>query len=391
MRTQPYLARFPNRCERQRFQEKLNCDFYINVLMGSPYSSQIKGLANLVEGKISERGLKIKFDKKLFFAAAGMCIYGHRNQIRKSGRLYAEHPILVVERLIELLHVCDPNELIAGFLHDLVEDTQHDYRSSKNITVGDIEAIFGRDAARIVDGLTKLKQLGKNKWIDERNINKFVKALQQDVRVLRIKMVDRGCNLEDSEFTSRESRHRNATEALDLYVPLGVLAGFMKVARNLADVALKVLNLERYQEIQNYIARVASSSFSYEIARMKEAIEKRALKKNLDGPITVLSKSRTAYELAQIAELRGEDSWQPHDVLMIQVITQSEADCYRMLGVIQDLGEHPADKYWRDYIHDPKVNGYQSLHTAVWVNGILVRFQIRSREMQYIAQEGVLY
>jgi len=362
-------------------RRELTLQFFRQSLAQSEFNDKVVKLAGKIRKEIEQRGYHISFDEQAFLAAAGMCVYAHRHQKRKvDQRPYADHPIMVVEREVELLHVLDQEELIAGFLHDVVEDTA--------FRIGDIQFFFGGGVANLVEGMTKLAQLEGDKLIDERNIDKFLGALRKDIRVLRLKMVDRGCNLLDADQLSDESRLRNAQEALDLYVPLGVLAGFIKAARHLADIALWAQNKNKHEKLNNFIwATNAVPAFTELIGKLRNAIESNRLGINA----TVLSKPRTAYELAQIAELRGKDDWQPHDVLMMQVIVDTDEDCFKILKVIHALGNHPADKYWRDYIHDPKTNGYQSLHTAVWIDGVLIRFQIRTHEMQRMAEEGVLY
>jgi len=349
--------------------------FYVRHLEQSHFHLRIATLVDRIELKIKERGANIKFDRQKFYKAAGLCVFAHRDQKRKISRApYADHPITLVERAVDLLHILDGEILIAGLLHDVVEDTVYD--------LGFIQRKFGPAIANLVDGATKIKQMGKNKLFDEGNIDKFVTALTKDIRVLLLKMVDRGINLEDIEYFSDASRERKCEEALDFYVPLGILCGFMKAGRHLADIAFKKLYPEEHREIQ---ARIDKT-----IVANRQLLEELRARIQKNKNVEILTKPRTVYEVHQIATMRETDAHHLSDIVMMQITVGSVNDCYAMVGVIHSLGI-PIDRYWHDYIRDPKINHYQSLHAAVLVDNTLVRFQIRTHEMQRFAQEGVLY
>ena len=375
-------------------------DFYIRYMMDSKFHSRIATLADQTQMLIKEKGGSVKFDRERFYEAAGVAIYAHRNQVRKvSGEHYAVHPIELVEAEVRVLRVTDQEELIGLLLHDVIEDTEFNYNF--------IQRRFGKVTANLIDGMTKIEQLGADRLINEKNINKFVQALAQDIRLLRMKMTDRALNLVDAPQQKAESRERNAREALDFYIPLGVLAGFMKASRHLSDVAFKALDPERHHEIATAIESTMTENrqlLSLMILKIAKEYRKKLsslvprdyfggneLRRFLAAKnIDILTKPRTVYEVDQISAMRGTDARHLSDIVMMQVTVDTVNDCYTMAEVIHSLGV-PIDRYWHDYVKDPKINGYQSLHTGILVDGKLIRFQIRTNKMQRVAQEGVLY
>jgi GTP pyrophosphokinase len=384
----------------QAFRVPADRQFYMNFLMQSQFHSRIATLADRIERLIQDRGAITRFDRKEFYEAAGLCVFAHKDAIREvSGIPYADHPTKLVEREVDLFHVTDKGELIAGLLHDVPEDTHFD--------LDFIKKRFGPEVANLVDGLTKIQQLEKDQPINEENIDKFVNALSRDIRTLRLKMSDRGINLEDIEERGEASRLKNCQEALDFYVPLGVLCGFMRATRHLSDIAFKKLYPERYREIEETIGKTVKKNQDL-LDRLKKTIirkYRKTLVRNFsiellnspqfrgylsDKRIEILTKPRTVYEVDQIATMRGTEVRDLSDIVMMQVTVDTEEDCYAMVGIIHSLGE-PDDHHSHDYLRNPKINGYQSLHTAIRINGTLVRFQIRTHKMQRVAQEGILY
>lgn len=376
--------------------------FYLNKLMDSPFHARISTLADKVERMIVEKGNGTRFNRELFYEAAGLCIHAHEGQTRKiSGLPFADHPISVTEREATILRVTDQNELIACLLHDTVEDG--------SVPLGAIRRRFGAETARLVDGMTKIKQLEQDRLISEENIDKFLIALSSDIRVLRMKMTDRGCNLEDAEKLPSESRERNCGEALNLYVPLGVLSGLMKASRHLADVAFRQLKPDRHSEIKGIIHGMVAAnkplldgikgkitagfrgSFKDGIpkALLSDPYARRFIAERAAG-LKILTKPRTVYEIDQIATLRKTDARSFSDIVMMQLIVPCERDCYTMVDIVHSLGK-PVNRHWRDYIKDPKINGYRSIHTAVMLNDTVVRFQIRTEEMQKLAEDGLIH
>ncbi|KAF0134555.1 MAG: GTP pyrophosphokinase [Candidatus Saganbacteria bacterium] len=370
-------------------------DFFIRELRKSVFANRIYSLANKL------KAASPIFNRERFFEAAGLCVYAHRNQFRKfNNSPYADHPITLAEKEFEVLHVVDEDELIAGLLHDTVEDTE--------IDLSFIEDKFGGAVAGLVDGLTKIKQFENDRLINEENINKFLQALLKDIRTLRLKMTDRAINLLDAESLGDESRIRNAQEALDFYVPLSVLVGLMKAARHLSDVAFKALYPNQHAAIQSTIKEVYNKNNQLILDLIKtiktlylesllSSLPLRSMRANqfnyssyFTRLFRIFSKSRTPYEIFQITTMKNAEIKNFSDIIMIQITVETEQDCYQVINLIHGLGL-PMDRYWHDYIKDPKIGGYQSLHTAITYNGILIRFQIRTQQMQGVAQEGVLH
>ncbi|MFA6417616.1 MAG: HD domain-containing protein [Candidatus Margulisiibacteriota bacterium] len=377
-------------------QPPADSSFYRQYLHASPLLSRVTDLAE------KARAVNPRLDLDRFFEAAGVCLYAHRNQTRKiSGDLYAVHPIGSAEKEVILFKVGDENELIAALLHDVVEDTAFDLLF--------VRQRFGPDVARLVDGMTKIEQLGKDHYINEHNIDKFIFAMAADIRLLRLKTVDRICNLEDADKLPRENRERNCREALDFYVPLLWLCGQMKPARHLSDLALRKLDPAHYAEVKKRIETVLWQNRN-EIKQLKSEIAGRFQEKITNGlPAELLAtpqgrryleakigglkinaKPNSVYKADQTAALRGTEVRNLSDIMMLQIVVETEEDCYQMTNVVHSLGI-PMDRYWHDYIKDPKINGYQSIHTAILRGETLFRFQIRTREMQAQSQEGVLY
>lgn len=371
-------------------------NYYLACLKKSPLAPRVAALV----GKARE--LNPKLDEARFLEAAGVCLYAHRDQTRKiSGEPFAVHPIGLVEKEVELFKVGEADELIAGFLHDTVEDTE--------IDLSFIREKFGPAVARLVDGMTKIEQLEKDHYINEHNIDKFIFALAADIRTLRLKTVDRIANLEDADQLKPESRERNCREALDFYVPLLWLCGQMKPARHLSDLALRKLDPAHYAAVKKRIETVLWQNRD-EIKQLKSEVTGRFKEKIANGlPAELLAtpqgrryleakigglkihaKPNTVYKADQIAAMRGAEVRNLSDIMMLQIEVNSEEDCYQMANVVHSLGI-PMDRYWHDYIKDPKINGYQSIHTAILRGETLFRFQIRTREMQRQSQEGVLY
>ncbi len=370
--------------------------FYHQLVIRSSFCGRIETLAK------QAKALNAGFDQDCFFEAAGVCLFAHQGQKRKvSGEPYAEHPIQLVERAVVQFKIGIADELVAALLHDTVEDTM--------ISLDFIRERFGPVAAGIVDGLTKIEQLEKDRLIDGKNIDKFVSALTTDIRVLRLKIIDRLINLEDAEWLSQESRGRNCREALEFYVPLARLCGMMSLSRPLADLAFRKLEPERYQQIGGIIdgllqenketldGMAAAIKAEYLVLWRRTLGEKLVVtpegRELLDAKMAGLSvkqRPKTPYEADQSAIVRGTDPSRISDILMIRVVVGSIDDCFALLDIIHQLGI-PLDSFFRDHVNDPKLNGYRSLHTAVLIDGKLtVRFQIRTGEMQKAADEGVL-
>ena len=345
MASTPIKRSEPIRAGRLSSPPPAESSFYRHYLHSSPLLSRVTDLAE----KAKAINPRLNLDR--FFDAAGVCLYAHRDQTRKiSGEPFAVHPIDSAEKEVELFKVGDEEELIAALLHDTIEDTAIDLHF--------IRQRFGPDVARLVDGMTKITQLEKDHYINEHNIDKFIFALAADIRLLRLKTVDRISNLEDADRLPEENRKRNCREALDFYVPLLWLCGQMKPARFLSDIALKKLDPAHYAEIKKRIEmsladnRVEIKWLKAEIAtRFREKITSglpaellatpegsRYLEAKLNG-LVIDAKPNTVYKVDQTAALRGTDVHVLSDILMLQIVVNSEEDCYRMTNIVHFAGD----------------------------------------------------
>ena len=390
-----------------RVQKTDNKNLYLSVIKkNNKYYKQVIEIINRITQLHRTEGLPLKLNMERILMAAGMALYHHRGTKRKSGHAYFVHPLGLAQILIRRLNCPDEDMYIAAFLHDLREDT--------DVTLDEIRELFGEDVAFLVDGLTKLEKAAA-----ERNVEKFIYYIKKDIRILLLKTVDRGHNLLTAKFLPQESRERNAKEALDLYVPLCVLAGFMKAARQLADVAYRLLMPEQYEIISRFIHKIEKDNKPL-IDALQDAIRKsfnkrEKAKERIRGhlpyekiggeereylkpkSIKFFTRPRTPYELAEKWAIRGISAFRFSDAIMVQVIVDDEEDCAYVYNLIHSLGEmphkkkvRPLNRFHRDFVNDPKVNMYKSLHTAIEVGGTIVRFQIRTNSMQETAERGVI-
>lgn len=375
-------------------------EFYYNYLLRTRYFRDIRALANTLKKENKKKNLP--FDELAFYAAAGFMAYAHSGVNRDSGDPYSIHPSEVSKLLYKFAHHIDGATHMAAFLHDTVEDVP-------GVTLDLIREIFGGEVAFLVDGMTKLEKAKK-----EENMDKFVEYIKKDIRLLLLKLVDRGHNLATIEYVPVESQIKNAIETLEFYVPLAWSAGFAKASRHLADISLKTLKdnvkhltrseheqykemAEKYQQTLDLISE-SMQSLSNKLNTLIENVANSFLKtKHMPNVpaqmrsslISIRSKPRTAYELMQIATMRGTSEHRLSDIVMLQITVPTIQDCFLAKYAIGSCGT-PLDSYYHDYINDPKINGYQSLHGAIEYQGQIIRFQIRTPEMQLTAQQGVL-
>ncbi|MCX5750973.1 MAG: HD domain-containing protein [Candidatus Saganbacteria bacterium] len=352
---------------------KKSCERY---LQRSPYDEKVKALIKTVLEKIPDYtpGLSFNIEKFRFAAGLAAALHDKETKPRATGEAYFYHPLGVAGILVEKMHETDEVTLIAAILHDIVEDT--------SMTKEQVAELFGQEVAELVDGMTIAKQALK-----EQNMEKFVAVLKKDPRLLKIKLADRAYNLLHPK-PGKPPDVANAQEALEFYDPLGVLTGQMKAVRHLADIAFKIVNPQRQRELAELI-RTTMDKQQALIADITARI------KRVCPEAEVLAKPRTPYELFLIETLRGKPAHPLYDIVMFQVTVPAGSketpysNCYAMLGTVHELGRPMEVAHFRDYIKDPKINAYQSLHTAIDIDGTVIRFQIRTPEMQRIAELGV--
>jgi len=318
------------------------------------------------------------FDEELIKKAYSFAEEKHKGQFRKSGEPYFTHPAEVAYILAELR--MDVPTIVAGLLHDTVEDT--------DTTFEEIEREFGREVAFIVKGVTKLEgySFQSKEEKEAESFRNLLISLAEDIRVLIVKLADRLHNMRTLEHMKRESQLRNAKETLTIYAPLANRLGMYRIKNELEDLALKYLDPEAYREIERKVKEKKKKLLPY----LEDVIERvrEELKKNgIDGQIQWRIKH--IYGIYKKMVTKGIPFEEVYDVAGIRVITDSIGSCYQVLGIIHHLWT-PVPGRIKDYIAVPKPNMYQSLHTTVvGPRGQFIEFQIRTWEMHQVAELGI--
>ncbi len=324
----------------------------------------------------------------LLEAAYDFALKAHQGQVRLSGEPYLEHPLEVALTLTELQ--LDAGSLVAALLHDIPENC--------GISLDKIEASFGPEIAKLVDGVTKL---GKLSWeatepsvavASERqaaNLRKMLVAMAEDLRVVFIKLADRLHNMRTLKALSPEKQGRIARETLEIFAPLAHRLGIWELKWQLEDLSFRYLDTKEYHRIAKLVAarRAEREKFLSEITK--------ALRGELDRAgieAEILGRPKHIYSIKQKMDKYaavGKDFDDIHDLLALRVLVSSVTDCYAALGIIHSLW-HPLPEEFDDYIANPKPNGYQSLHTGVMCLGATpLEVQIRTRQMHHFDEYGV--
>ena len=302
----------------------------------------------------------------------------HKDQTRKSGEPFLAHPASVALILAE--QKLDSVTIAAGLLHDVLEDT--------TITKETIKKEFGEEIALLVDGVTKIQQF-QMKSRQERQAETYRKMLlsmAEDIRVIIIKFADRLHNLRTLKYLEPDKIAAIAAETLDIYAPLAHRLGMAKIKWELEDLAFKFLYAQEYKDI---VSKVVASRDEREvlIEGFAEPLRKRLQEENIEA--TVIGRPKHFYSIYRKMVQRGKPFEGVYDLLALRVITTSVKACYHSLGVIHSLWRPIQDRF-KDYISTPKSNGYQSLHTTVFgEKGAILEIQIRTWEMNQIAEEGI--
>jgi guanosine-3',5'-bis(diphosphate) 3'-pyrophosphohydrolase len=302
----------------------------------------------------------------------------HRGQVRKSGLPYITHPLAVAHILAELEQ--DGQTVAVGILHDVIEDCQ--------VTPEELQKCFGEQVASLVEGVTKVSQLGfrLRKEEDIENVRRMLMAMARDIRVVIIKLCDRLHNMRTLRYLPLDTRLRIARSTLDIYAPLANRMGIGWIKWQLEDLAMLHLHPEEYRRIRNAVDTKREEREAY-IHKVRAALEQKLAAEGINGQ--VVGRAKHFYSIHQKMLRDNCDLGGIYDLLGLRIFTATVADCYAVLGVVHSLWP-PLDGRFRDYISAPKPNGYKSLHTTVFgPGGHVVEVQIRTPEMHRIAEEGV--
>jgi GTP pyrophosphokinase len=302
----------------------------------------------------------------------------HFKQKRKGGTPYIEHPLAVAGILCDMK--MDTNSIAAGLLHDTVEDT--------DTTTDDIRALFGEDIAFLVDSLTKLSRMEFKTSEDAQaeNFRRMFLAMAEDMRVILIKFADRLHNMRTLQYLSAPRREKIAHETLDIYVPLANRLGIGWLKSEFEDLSFKFLKPDTFRELEQKVAkkREEQEGYLHEVLKIVEAHLKAA---SING--RVFGRIKHFYGIYQKMQKQKIPFELVYDVIAIRIIADNQANCYAALGLIHSLWT-PVPGRFKDFIGAPKSNLYQSLHsTIIGPKGERVEFQIRTEEMNRIAEEGI--
>ncbi|QJR34836.1 RelA/SpoT family protein [Gemmatimonas groenlandica] len=320
-----------------------------------------------------------RLDHELLVRAYKFSDVAHAGQVRHSGEPYVSHCIEVARILADLQ--LDTTTVASGLLHDIVEDT--------DITIEDVAREFGTEIAQIVDGLTKIANLPLSSREERQveNYRKLLLSIAKDARVILIKLADRLHNMRTLDYLAPEKRRRIAQETRDLYAPLAHRFGMAKVRWELEDLAFKHLEPDAYKTLAKLVAAKRGEREQL-IAQMREPLEKRLTDAGI-ADVEVTGRPKHLWSIYKKMQQRDRPYEDIYDLLAIRVIVPNVLECYHALGVIHD-GWTPVQERIKDYIAQPKSNGYQSLHTTVFGPGRqLFEIQIRTRDMHRTADFGI--
>jgi len=307
----------------------------------------------------------------------------HKGQKRKSGEPYITHPLSVAHTLIEW--DMDIDSVLAGVLHDTVEDT--------DASLAEIENLFGRDVAFLVDGVTKVSQaragmrdLGSYLPQTKDNLSKLLIAVGQDVRVIIIKLADRLHNLQTLRHMPHDKQTKIARESLEVFAPMADRLGMGRVRMQIEEIAFSYLDAKEFKQLQALMKKRLGKS-TRKLGAVRVEVERELKKQGMSFEIN--GRVKSIYSLHKKLQKADRTIDDIYDLMALRVIVSDNESCYRALGILHSLYQ-PMIARIKDYIAVPKPNGYQSLHTTVITpSKQIVEFQIRTQAMHDYAERGL--
>lgn len=319
-----------------------------------------------------------QYDSKLIKKAYDLAYEAHKNQRRRSGEPYIMHPVAVAKILFE--YGMDNECIVGALLHDVVEDTVY--------SLDFIKENFGEEVAVLVDGVTKLGKipLSTKEEVQAENIRKMFIAMNQDVRVIIIKLADRLHNMRTLNHMPPHKQLEKSLETLEIYAPIAHRLGIRSVKDELEDLAIRYLDPIAYKEIENSLSMKTSEGMVF-LEDIKEQIRKKL--EPIMSNVKITSRVKSVHGIFRKVYIKGKSLEEIYDIYAVRIIVDSMIDCYNALGIVHDMFT-PLPGRFKDYISTPKPNMYQSLHTTVLSKkGIPFEIQIRTWEMHRTAEFGI--
>ena len=301
----------------------------------------------------------------------------HGGQVRKSGDPYISHPLSVAIILVGM--GMDTDCICAALLHDVVEDTA--------VSLDDLRRSFGEDVAIMVSGVTKLTNMPLSTKEEQQaeNIRKMLLAMNEDIRVILIKLADRLHNMRTMQYQSPDKQRSKSHETMEIYAPIAHRLGIRSVKDELEDLALRYLDPVAYKEIEDQLdmTKGQREQFIRDVqARILERFDEFGLHPHIEGRV------KSIYGIYRKIYVKGKSFEEIYDIYAVRLIVDTTTECYNALGLIHDMFT-PIPNRFKDYISTPKPNQYQSLHTSVLDHGVPFEVQIRTWDMHYTAEYGI--